>query len=89
MKTASSKILFFILLTFLAFQANAQQGITIIAPTSEAAESLDLNLVAEIFKDSPTLEDFEKALNDPEQGINNLDLDENGEVDFIRVVEEV
>ena len=41
------------------------------------------------FKDSESLETFEKALNDPEVGINNLDLDENGEVDFIRVVEQV
>jgi hypothetical protein len=41
-----------------------------------------------LFRDSENLEAFEKALNDPETGINNLDLDGNGEVDFIRVVEE-
>src|SRR5215210_5623061 len=67
----------------------AQEKITVVAPTSEAAEGLDLNAVAELFKDSKDLEAFEKALNDPEVGINNLDLDENGEVDFIRVVEEI
>ena len=38
--------------------------------------------VAELFKDSKDLEAFEKALNDSEVGINNLDLDEDGEVDF-------
>jgi hypothetical protein len=60
-----------------------------VAPTSEAAEGLDLKAVGELFKDSKNLEEFEKALNDPQVGVNNLDLDENGEVDFIRVVEEV
>ncbi len=63
---------------------SAQEEITVVAPTSEAAEGLDLKAVSELFKDSENLEEFEKALNDPEVGINNLDLDENGEVDFIR-----
>ena len=67
----------------------AQEDVTIISPTSEAAEGLDLEAVSELFKDSEDLEAFEKALNDPETGVNNLDLDENGEVDFIRVIEEV
>ena len=69
--------------------APAQDDVTIVAPTSEAAEGLDLKAVSELFRDSENLEEFEKALNDPDVGINNLDLDENGEVDFIRVVEEV
>lgn len=67
----------------------AQDDVTIVAPTSEAAEGLDLKAVSELFKDSKNLEEFEKALNDPEIGVNNLDLDGNGDVDFIRVVEEV
>lgn len=64
----------------------AQDKVTV---TSEAAEGLDLIAVGQLFKDSENLEAFEKALNDPEVGVNNLDLDDNGEVDFIRVVEEV
>ncbi len=68
---------------------SAQEDVMIVAPTSEAAEGLDLKAVSELFKDSENLEEFEKSLNDPELGINNLDLDENGEVDFIRVIEEV
>ena len=67
----------------------AQEDVTIVAPTSEAAEGLDLKAVSALFKDSKNLTAFEKALNDPELGINNLDLDDDGEVDFIRVVEEV
>ena len=69
--------------------ASAQEDVMIVAPISEAAEGLDLKAVSELFKDSESLEEFEQALNDSGVGINNLDLDENGEVDFIRVVEEV
>lgn len=69
--------------------ALAQDKVAVVAPTSEAAEGLDLRAVGELFGESKNLEDFEKALNDPELGVNNLDLDDNGQVDFIRVVEEV
>ena len=33
------------------------------------------------------MEEFEKALNDEKQGINNLDLNEDGEVDYMKVDE--
>lgn len=67
----------------------AQDKVAVITPASEAAEGLDLHAVGELFKAAESLEAFEKALNDSEIGVNNLDLDDNGEVDFIRVVEEV
>ncbi len=69
--------------------AFAQEKVTEMTPTSEAAGSLDLIAIGELFKNSEDLQAFEKALNNPDTGLNNLDLDENGEVDFIRVVEEV
>ena len=59
------------------------------ASVSESAEGLDLQAVSELFKESESVEAFEQALNDPDNGINNLDLDENDEVDFVRVTEEV
>jgi hypothetical protein len=64
------------------------QDVTVVTPSSEAADGLDLQAVAELFKDAKDLEEFEKSLNDPEIGVNNLDLDDNGDVDFIRVMEE-
>ena len=67
----------------------AQDNVTIVAPTSAAADGLDLQAVSELFAESKNLEAFEKALNDPDEGLNNLDLDGNGEVDYIRIVEEV
>jgi len=79
-----------VLLTMMSLLSSPvfSQDVTVVAPTSEAADGLDLQAVAELFKDAKDLEEFEKSLNDPEVGVNNLDLDDNGDVDFIRVVEE-
>ena len=78
-----------LLLLIVSHVVYAQENITIVTPSTEVAEGLDLYAVAEIFKDSENLEEFEQALNDPELGINNLDLDRDGYVDYIRVVEQV
>ena len=69
--------------------AFGQDEITVVAPTTEAGEDLDLYAIAELFKESESVEEFEKAINDPENEVNNLDLNEDGEVDYITVVEEV
>lgn len=52
-------------------------------------DNLDLYAVLDAFKNSENLEAFEKAINDPENKINNLDLDEDGQVDYIQVHDEV
>lgn len=80
---------FTILLFTISNFVSAQEDITIVTPTSEVAEGLDLYAVAELFKDSKNLEEFENALNNPDIGINNLDLDGDGYVDYIRVVEQI
>jgi uncharacterized membrane protein YgcG len=49
-------------------------------------DNLDLYAVLNIFQKSKTIEDFEKSVNLKETGINNLDLDLNDTVDFIKVV---
>lgn len=67
----------------------AQDDESTITPLTEAGENLDLQAVLELYMDSETVEDFEKALNDSTNEINNLDLNEDGEVDYIRVVEYV
>lgn len=52
-------------------------------------DNLNLYAVLKIFQESETLESFEQKLNDKDSMINNLDLDENGEVDYIRVIDNV
>ena len=54
---------------------------------SLVGEDLDLYAVLDLFAESENLEEFEKALNNEEQGINNLDLNGNGEVEYIKVDE--
>jgi len=88
MKTRFVKLASLLLLMFSFSLLAAQDDVMIVAPTSEAADGLDLKAISVLFQDSENLEAFEKALNDPETGINNLDLNEDGEADFIRVVEQ-
>lgn len=49
-------------------------------------DNLDLYATLTLFQESKTIEEFEASLNDEENGINNLDLDLDGDVDFIKVV---
>ncbi len=65
----------------------AQDTTTVTATSDDISEDLDLEAVASIFGDSKDLEDFEKRLNDPESKISNLDLNKDGEVDYLRVVD--
>lgn len=51
-------------------------------------DNLDLTAVLNTFKEAENIEAFEKALNDPEGKLNNLDLNEDNEVDYIRVIDE-
>lgn len=48
-------------------------------------DDLDLYAVLDLFQKSKTIEDFEKSLNDEKAGIVNLDLNNDGKVDFIKV----
>ena len=51
-------------------------------------DNLDLYAVLDLFQNSKTIEDFEKSLNEEATGINNIDLDNDGKTDFIKVVTE-
>lgn len=49
-------------------------------------DNLDLYATLDLFQKSKTIEAFEASLNDEETGVNNLDLNVDGNVDFIKVV---
>ena len=80
---------FISLLFFLILSSNfySQDKTTVEAKSEEISDNLDLEAVASLFGEAKNLEDFEKKLNDPETKISNLDLNEDGEVDYLRVVE--
>ncbi len=52
-----------------------------------ASEGLDLKAVGDLLKQADTAKDFEALLNSPNNGVNNLDLNEDGQVDYISVTE--
>jgi hypothetical protein len=52
-----------------------------------ANEGLDLKAVGGLVKKAKDAETFEKLLNSSSEGVNNLDLNEDGKVDYISVTE--
>ena len=52
-------------------------------------DNLNLYAVMKLFQESPTLEEFEKKLNDQSLKVNNLDLDGDNKIDYIKVVDNV
>lgn len=67
----------------------AQDRTTVSAYNAEISDNLDLRAIASIFGDSRDLADFERRLNDPEIQISNLDLNNDNQVDYLRVIETV
>lgn len=52
-----------------------------------ASEGLDLKAVGDLLKEAETGKEFEALLNSSDNNVNNLDLDEDGQVDYIFVTE--
>jgi hypothetical protein len=50
-------------------------------------DNLNLYGVLNIFQNSPTLEEFEKKLNAEDSKVNNLDLNGDGRIDYIHVID--
>jgi len=73
-------LLLFALCTALQAQGTATDS------TGLPGDHLNLSAVLNLFKSSNSLEAFENSLNKEKSQINNLDLNEDGEVDYIRVV---
>jgi len=70
-----------------AMQTFAQQTITVQANTSDISDNLDLRAVGILFGQANNLEEFERMLNDWENPVSNLDLNNDGYVDYLRVLE--
>ena len=67
-----------------AFSQNDNQPVALGLP----GDNLNLYAVLDVFQKSKTLEDFERAINDKEGNINNLDLNNDKSIDYIKVVSE-
>jgi hypothetical protein len=75
-------------MSLLSLPAFSQTGKDTANLLGMAGDNLDLYAVLDIFQKSKTIEAFEKSLNDEKTKINNLDLDMNKKIDFIKVVTE-
>ena len=67
--------------------AIADQTVTVTATNADISENLDLKTVATLFGQAKDLEQFEQMLNNPDSAFSNLDLNGDGDVDYLRVVE--
>jgi hypothetical protein len=68
-------------------QCIARKSYSVQIKNEDISNNLDLEAVASIFGEAMNLEDFERKLNDPYYRISNLDLNNDGAVDYLRVIE--
>ncbi len=92
-KTIMRQLQSFLVIPLLAFSflltsLHAQTDETI-EETGYAGDHFSLEGALSLFKEAKSIEDFEKALNKESNKINNLDLNEDGDIDYIRVIDHV
>ena len=71
---------------FLSFNVQAQNDMEADS-TGLPGDGFSLEAALDLFKKAGSLEEFEKMLNTESNNINNLDLNEDGEIDYIRVID--
>src|SRR5687768_9439381 len=69
--------------------AHAQNEINLADSTGLPGDNFDLEGALELFKTSASLEEFEKQLNTESNSVNNLDLNGDGDIDYMRVLDNV
>jgi len=85
MKNLTLVIIMFILGLVNTNAQNTQQPDSLGLP----GDNLNLYAVMKLFQSSETLEGFERSLNAEDSKINNLDLNNDDKVDYIRVIDNV
>jgi len=55
-------------------------------PTGMPGDNFSLEGALELLRQSSSVEDFEKKINAQDNHVNNLDLNEDGEIDYIKVI---
>ena len=80
-------ILMTMCLVLFSMMAHADETVTVTATTADISENLDLKTVATLFGQAKDLEQLEQMLNNPDSAFSNLDLNGDGDVDYLRVIE--
>jgi hypothetical protein len=63
-------------------QAQNESGVD---STGLPGDNFSLQGALKLFQNASTIEDFEKAINTESNHVNNLDLDEDGDIDYVQV----
>jgi len=83
MKTVKISILSICLSIISCSIINAQEADSLGLP----GDNFDLNGVLELFKNAENSEELEKAINSEANEVNNLDLNEDGTIDYVKVMD--
>lgn len=86
MKNPIKLCLLLVALLSLTFPANAQDQ-SAIDSTGLPGDHFSLQGALQLFKQAASPEDFEKQLNTESSHVNNLDLNGDGEIDYVRVID--
>ncbi|MFC4476907.1 hypothetical protein [Flavobacterium chungangensis] len=74
---------------FLISYSTYAQRVNVYPNNSYVQENLDLNAVGLLFERSRDILDFEKKINYTDQKISNLDLNNDGRVDYLKVSDKI
>lgn len=67
----------------------ASAATNVYATSDDISKCLDLQAIGAAFAQSSTVQDFENLLNDSSLMLSNLDLNQDGYVDYLRVIETI
>jgi len=76
---------FFLILTVALVQNVSAQEVNLADSTGLAGDNFSLQGALELFKKAKSPEAFETALNNEKNSVNNLDLNEDGKTDYVKV----
>jgi hypothetical protein len=74
-------------LTWNIVAAQTRDEVNMADSTGMPGDNFSLQGALGIFKESESLEDFEKKLNSKDNAVNNLDLNGDGKIDYVRVID--
>jgi hypothetical protein len=89
MKAIQIAAVFSLILIWSIAPAQEKQEVNLADSTGLPGDNFSLQGALALFKESKSLEDFEKKLNSKDNDVNNLDLDGNDKTDYIRVIDNV
>ncbi|MEL6659163.1 MAG: hypothetical protein AAFP77_24660 [Bacteroidota bacterium] len=85
----NSLLICLILSMCLTTTVKAQDAAATATENETLGDNFSLEGALEMFKTSETLEEFEAKINDESNSVNNLDLNEDGEIDYVRVIDNI